>query len=174
MWHDSPLVAFHRGEASDSAGRRIDEILAWDDGRLERTHDYIQWLFPTRVHSRFNPDAPVLNARDIEAFRDDERLRESLLRGLRRMLAFYGLDCVRCGNGPEVRANAAFAARSREWLHRGNHNHLRITRILECLHTLGLEQHAGAFFEFLHSLYERYPDCVADVTYDYWRRAAGK
>ena len=56
----SPVVAFYRGEMPDSQGRRLADIQAWDDERLEIVHDYIQWLFPLPERSAFNPKAPLL------------------------------------------------------------------------------------------------------------------
>src|SRR5262245_17647755 len=35
----SRLVEFYRGEASDTEGRRLEEIWAWDDDSLEAVHD---------------------------------------------------------------------------------------------------------------------------------------
>jgi Opioid growth factor receptor (OGFr) conserved region len=40
------LVSFYAGLAPDNQGRFLKEIQNWSDERLERTHDYIQWLFP--------------------------------------------------------------------------------------------------------------------------------
>ena len=51
---ESALITFYRGSGTDHAGRRIDEILSWDDAALESVHDYIQWLFPLDEPSRFN------------------------------------------------------------------------------------------------------------------------
>src|SRR5262245_5587601 len=64
----SRLLDFYRGEGTDAEGRRLDDILAWRDGRLEAVHDFIQWLFPLPEPSRFNPDAPLLTPHDIAAF----------------------------------------------------------------------------------------------------------
>merc|ERR1739848_580988 len=41
------LLNFLKGSGVDCKGRRLDDILEWDFSRLERCHDYIQWLFPT-------------------------------------------------------------------------------------------------------------------------------
>ncbi|MGH9411741.1 MAG: opioid growth factor receptor-related protein, partial [Vicinamibacterales bacterium] len=49
----SVVVDLYSG-GSDDEGRTLQQILAWDDDRLERAHDYIQWLFPTRQPSGVN------------------------------------------------------------------------------------------------------------------------
>jgi hypothetical protein len=53
------IVAFYLNQRPDSQGRMIEDIWLWDSHRLEYTHDYIQWLFPLKQKSRFNPDAPL-------------------------------------------------------------------------------------------------------------------
>ena len=41
-----PIVMFLEGEGTDAHGRTVFEIVAMDDIALDRTHDFIQWLFP--------------------------------------------------------------------------------------------------------------------------------
>ena len=60
-----PLVRFYLGTEPDSSGRFIGDIRKWNHERLERTHDYIQWLFPTRNRSQFNSSAPTLDEEQI-------------------------------------------------------------------------------------------------------------
>jgi len=40
-----PVVVFFAG-GKDDEGRTLDEMLSWSDLKLERLHDYIQWMFP--------------------------------------------------------------------------------------------------------------------------------
>ena len=70
-----PIIDFYLGKAPDGAGRCIEEIWKFGHERLERVHDYIQWLFPLPDKSPFNRDAPVLTPKTIRAFR--ERLAPS-------------------------------------------------------------------------------------------------
>lgn len=42
----STLIAFYDGSGKDDLGRSLQEILQWDANRLERTHNFIQTLFP--------------------------------------------------------------------------------------------------------------------------------
>jgi hypothetical protein len=142
----SALLAFYRGEGPDAAGRTIDEVWAFDHRRLEMVHDFIQWLFPLPEPSRFNPDAPLLTADDIAAFRHDPELRRRAVRSLDLMLDFYGLERT----DGEIRRGKNFA--KAHWLTALNHNHLRLTRILLFLRHAGLEGEAQAFFA-----------CLADI-----------
>jgi len=134
------VVAFYSG-GRDADGRTLDQILAWDDERLEAVHDYVQWVFPTRQPSGVNPFAPLVTDGTVRAFADDNLLRDRLRAALDRMLAFYGLR--RDGSRIEI-DDARFPVRSRVWLHAGNHNHLRLTRIMDSLATLGLVDDARA------------------------------
>lgn len=152
--------------ATDDRGRTIDEIRAWDDDRLEATHDYIQWLFPLASPSGANPSAPLLDAATIEAFRADARLRDGLLASFEVMLRFFGLKLEQ--NPPEVSQLPNFSRRAEVWL--GSHNLLRITRILISLRTLGLEENARAFFDYLVQLNRRERARIGS-SFQFWQRA---
>lgn len=169
--HDDRLVRFFSGGADD-AGRTHAEILAWDDERLEQVHDYIQWLFPLPERSGANPAAPVLDAVSIAAIRADAGMQARLRAAWRRMLAFYGFE-VRQG---AVAEGAAFARRAAVWLHPGDHNHLRITRILRSLRVLGLEAEAQQFWRALADLYKRDRTAarqrITERSFAYWEQAA--
>src|SRR5690242_21541031 len=86
------LLGFYSDVGPDNRGRFLREIQHWPDDELERTHDYIQWLFPLEEPSGFNLNAPTLNAYTINRFRSDADLRRRLQTSLVRMLAFYGLE----------------------------------------------------------------------------------
>lgn len=163
------IVAFYSG-GRDAAGRTLDEILAWDDERLEAVHDYIQWMFPTRQPSGVNPFAPLVSADTIRAFAAGEALRTRLGHSLDRMLAFYGLR--REVSRIEIDA-ARFPARARTWLHPGNHNHLRLTRIMASLSALGLREDASALQRCLLEDVCARPGAgrVAAQTMNFWRGA---
>jgi hypothetical protein len=63
--------------------------------------------------------------------------------------------------------------KSRGWLHAGNHNHLRLTRILTSLRLLGLDDQSRALFLCLEQIAGGHPHAISATTLDYWRRAAG-
>jgi hypothetical protein len=122
-----PLHAFLRGEGRDGRGRRLDEVLVFDDTRIEMVHDFVQWLFPLKARSGAQPDAPVLTDPEIAAIRADAAAQDNLRRATERMLRFY-----RATDG---------------WLTAHDHNHLRITRIVTSLSLLAGEAPARAFLE---------------------------
>ena len=171
MAHDDRLTRFFALGVDDD-GRTFGEILSWDDARLERVHDYIQWIFPLPERSGANPGAPVLDAQTIAAIRGNEDTQWRLRGGFVRMLAFYGFTW----QDGTVLEGPRFAAAARNWLHAGNHNHLRLTRMLRSLRVLGLGHEAAALWEALRSLYERESAAgrrtITPETFEFWRQAA--
>jgi hypothetical protein len=168
------ILDFYSGASPDHGGRYLQEILEWSDNGLERTHDYIQWLFPLPERSGFNVSAPVLDAGTIHEFRSRLELQRNMRASFVRMLTFYGLEMV--GLPGPIRPSSYFAQRSANWLTESNHNHLRITRILRSLRILGLKAEALAFFDCLAAIYNaeagnRSPR-ISDETFRFWRSAA--
>ena len=172
MDRDADRLKRFFGGSTDDEGRTFEEIAGWDDGRLEMVHDYIQWLFPLPERSGANPSAPVLDAESIAAIRGDAEMQGRLRAGFERMLAFYGFAL----EGDALVEGSRFAASSRNWLHAGNHNHLRLTRMLRSLRVLGLEREAMLLWDALRALYERERAAgrrtIAAETFAFWKRAA--
>jgi hypothetical protein len=163
----SNILDFYRG-GSDDKGRTQDEILAWPDSELEAVHDFIQWLFPLPERSGANPDAPILDAATMDAFHRSVEFQQRLRQSFLRMLHFYGFDF----DAGSVQPAANFASRSSNWLSPGNHNHLRLTRMLRSLRLLGLTSESAALFESLSEIYRNHPDCIPSRTYQFWTDAA--
>jgi Opioid growth factor receptor (OGFr) conserved region len=88
------------------------------------------------------------------------------------MLKFYGLVLQMVNHRWVVRKGTNWEARSPNWMNRNSHNHLRITRILICLRTLGLSEIAFAYYETLTTIYrsEGQGKITAD-TFEYWTQA---
>lgn len=170
----SRLVDFYLGQRSDTEGRNIETIWAWDDRRLEEVHDYIQWLFPLVEKSRFNPTAPVLTAADRQMFNASDELKSRVLASFKRMLQFYGLQCFEDMAAISITTADTFADRRDDWLHWGDHNHLRITRILTSLRLLGLDAYAQAFFHCLTQIDKAEPDAIDPRSYAFWKAAVSK
>jgi hypothetical protein len=170
MTHDR-AVSFYSG-GDDHRGRTLDQILAWSDEHLESTHDYIQWMFPTVVPSGVNRHAPLVTDVTRKAFDERPELRDRLRRSLDRMLAFYGLRRESGANGTPriVIDEARFRERKSVWLWPGNHNHLRLTRIMQSLAALGLHSEAAALQRCLVSDVFEGPGIgrITGDTYEYW------
>jgi len=165
----SRLIEFYLGEVPDAEGRTIHDILNFDLREMETVHDYIQWLFPLKERSHFNPNAPALSEQDIAQFRRSEYLKRTLLDAFAKMLGFYGLEL----QDHRIVRSSAWDQRKR-WLTPFSHNFLRITRILTSLRLLGLEEYAQAFYVALNDLYKVYADRIGSDTWRYWTEAAGQ
>ena len=176
MSGDARLLEFYSGRATDDRGRYLREILEWSDQELESVHDYIQWLFPLREPSAFNPRAPLLDDAAMGEFRRSGELQRNVLASFERMLRFYGFELAAAAEDCVVRRAVNFSERARVWLAPMNHNHLRITRILKCLRLVGLEDHGRAFFDALAAIHEsekrRARLAITAETFRFWRDAA--
>lgn len=150
----SRILDFYRG-GPDHRGRRLSEILTWNAERLEHTHDYIQWLFPLPEPSAFQPSAPQLTAEDAAEFRRSPELQGRMRQALATMLAFYGFE----PRGPQP------------WLAPGDHNLLRLTRMVRSLRLAGLDAEAQGLFDRLEKLYRLHPDAIGPISFTFWRNA---
>jgi hypothetical protein len=170
-----PLIQFYRGQIGDNCGRKLDEILLWDNDRLEYTHDYIQWLFPLRSPSPINPAAPTLDNDQIIEFQMDSELKFKLEEAFKRMMNFYGFSHNNDSGQITIEMARNWNERKRVWLKPGNHNYRRITRILESLKYFGLSAHAMAFYKILMKVYES-PDGrgIDDKSVRFWMSAVGR
>ncbi len=147
----SAVTAFLEGEGPDGRGRTVFDVLAFDDVALERTHDFIQWLFPLREPSGAAPDAPVLADADIAAIQDSVAAQCALAAATDRMDAFY--------------------AATHDWLMPNDHNHLRITRIIRSLRLLRGDEAADAFKAVIVARVEATRAPVSARSRGYWATA---
>ena len=124
-----------------------------------------------------NPSAPLLDPEVIAAFRSRQDLRDALVRSLETMLRFYGFKLDGSDDEPTVRCSEQFEARVSNWMTPGNRNHLRITRILACLRTLGFSRHAQALFRALQEVYwsetQAKSRAISEESFSFRRSAAG-
>lgn len=148
----SRLIDFYRGRGTDDAGRTFHEMMDFAEDALEREHSYIQWLFPLPEPSRFHPDAPLLTEEDLAEFTHPD----SVLRTIQARRA-----CILMLN---------FFVTTTAWRAPGDHNHLRITRILRFLTLIGLDGEALTFLRVA----ERDAPNVSERTRWYWREALNK
>jgi Opioid growth factor receptor (OGFr) conserved region len=168
----SQIVPFYLEETVDTEGRMLAEIWAWDFEELECAHDYIQWLFPLTQASAFNLDAPLVDESVIAKFAENQQLRQNLLKSVVVMLAFYGWEGIVDTTGElSIKTISCREKRQVEWICPCDHNYLRITRILQCLMTFGLQQSALAFYECLQQIYREHSDLIGGETFSYWTNA---
>jgi len=148
-----PLHAYLANAGTDGRNRSVEDVLAFSDEALERVHDYIQWLFPLPTRSSAQPDAPVLTEDEIAAIRRDGPAIANLRRAAERMLRFYD--------------------RTDWWLTWSDHNHLRITRILQSLRLLAGQDAARSFYDAVMARHEAAGSPVNPRSLRYWAEAIG-
>ncbi|KAL1265671.1 hypothetical protein QQF64_003698 [Cirrhinus molitorella] len=112
---------------------------------LEIVLTCIHWLFPLQDQG-VNWSAHCLTIKEIQLFRKDEQAKSKLVKSYKLMLDFYGIRLVNESTG-EVERAPNWRDRFRN-LNRYSHNNLRITRILKCLGTLGLEHYQAPLVKF--------------------------
>ena len=71
------IVEYYRGNGETFGGYSLEQVLAWDNHMWECCHDFIQWTFPTRKRSAYQPDAPILTDEDIKIIRSDELIQKN-------------------------------------------------------------------------------------------------
>lgn len=160
----SALVSFYRNSGPDHAGRMIAEIHGFDFHKLERTHDYIQWLFPLVTRSGFNRAAPILTEDDRALFHHDAVVRDHFRKSLSLMMEFYGFRDTGCS---ELERTERWLERRDNWQTRDNHNLLRITRILRSSMLCGFVPEARAFHNAVMQAAEERPGSC-DKSYAFW------
>ena len=122
------LIAFLKNEETDFKGRSLTDIWAYDDSQIEANHDFIQLLFPLNKASKHSFHGVYLNddAQVIE-IKNNKAIQTNILTSANWFLMF--LD------------------RIDHWRVGYNHNHLRITRIIECLRLLINNYEADKFYK---------------------------
>jgi len=106
------IYGFFAGLSPDHAGRTIHDYLEMSNETLELLHDYIQWAFPTRQPSQCQAaNAPLLSDEAVALVNGDMKAQGNYYAMWKRIIKFY--------------------METKHWLVDVNHNHMRITRIIE-------------------------------------------
>jgi Opioid growth factor receptor (OGFr) conserved region len=143
---------------------KLDEILAWPNSKLESTHDFIQLVFPNFEKSKYNTNTPDLTLEEVNAIKNDPVAYTNMLNAWRRMFDFYGF---------KLQSDTVLIDFfTPHWISLGNHNYLRITRIIKCMKIFQLDNLANSLMNCLEELYPEYSVQIGLVTLDFWRNAA--
>lgn len=164
----SEIKKFYIEGCPNAAGYTLEDILSQSDSWLEQRHDYIQWLFPTDQTSQYNPKAPVISQKSADKLiqKYEDILKERVIKSFFRMAKFYGFRVFYIvGNSVVVEPNDIL---EKGWLSKGNHNFLRLTRIMESLQLFGLNNYYKALKECLLDIAAKYPDIIGEKTKMYW------
>ena len=116
----------------DFHGRMLADIWAFSDFQIEKTHNFIQWVFPTTTPSASVPGSPVLKLEEVHLIRQNAEALENLYRSAEWYLGFL--------------------ERNTFWIKSHDHNHLRITRAIQSLRLLGDADEADYFKDQIREL----------------------
>ena len=137
--------------------------------QLEGRHDYIQWLFPSPEASRFNAASLPLSLEEALAIRSDPIAKERIRRSFLLITDFYGFE-MSDDDGTLRRNPRTWQSRFENLNTPGNHNFMRISRIINCLNNTGWEIYSKPFLAALyHEAFEtRALNCCCDSFARYW------
>lgn len=131
----SKLADFLINSGKTDAGLTFEDIMYLRDAELELHHDWIQWVFPSPKGSRVIPNSPILTQEDFDALKKE----------------YYHLDRLVIAKNRYLR----FLEDTDYWMADHDHNHLRITRAIECLSLFRGQDYATEFYDAVFRLLAR-------------------
>lgn len=146
------FLNFLSKEGKDFKGRTLESIWSFSDEDIERTHDFIQILFPLNKPSESAFHGYYLDSEDlIEQIRSNTIARENILKSSNWYLSFLTRNV---------------------WLWNRNydHNQLRITRVIECLRLLIAEDEADKFYDDVLKIIKD-NNKVNQTSLNFWKNA---
>ena len=147
------IYKFLKGLEPDDQGRLIHQIWNFSDIEIERTHDFIQRLFPLNEPSPLSLNKfYIKNPALIERIRIDPTIAKNLIASKNFFLGFL--------------------SRNDQWQRNHNHNQLRITRIIKSLLLLVSRDDAESFHRDVISLIH-VNSFIPTKAYEHWDLALG-
>ena len=146
------FLNFLSKEGNDFKGRTLESIWSFSDEDIERTHDFIQILFPLNKQSESAFHGYYLDSEElIEQIRSSSKARENILKSSNWYLSFLTRNV---------------------WLWNRNydHNQLRITRVIECLRLLISEDEADKFYDDVLTIIKD-NNKVNQTSLNFWKNA---
>lgn len=154
------LKLFYVANGENDRGFTLKALWGKPDNWLERSHMFIQWMFPLPTPSRGNIYAPLLDEDAIIFFHDSAQAQDNLVKSFLRFCQLLGLQVVDSKHGPQVIKGERFALRKEDWFTIKSHTDSRITRVLTSLTLLGRSDLAHALLAGLKMLMQDEDDCV--------------
>ena len=148
-------------QAGQSGGRDLmvtfNGIMRYSAAELEGEHSFIQYLFPTTAVGRYNRRAPALDQETVRTLNMNSDVKRKQRLAFRVMLNFFQLKEENQGT-PAYRIVPSYDYSNQipPWLKPGNHNQLRLTRMVKSLYLLGNEQEAVALHKVINEQGHKY------------------
>ncbi|KAI1454151.1 hypothetical protein F4805DRAFT_334434 [Annulohypoxylon moriforme] len=165
------LIAFLNPHVSapNSDGHRLEEILEWDDERLQNGRGYMDWLFPVP----YNSDR--IDQQTLIYCRSSNEILWNMRVSFTRMMALYGFDVEYDHENGEGELRIGFPRNNRDsfkrWLKDTDHSHTRIARIFVCLRLFSLTDEAVKAYEAFTYVNELFGNPVSNDTLDIWTQS---
>tara|TARA_B100000963_G_C22218957_1_gene490716 strand:- start:89 stop:535 length:447 start_codon:yes stop_codon:yes gene_type:complete len=122
------LREFLKNNETDIYHRYISEIWSFNDEQIETTHNFIQFLFPLTQPSKNSLNKIYINSDDLLCeLKSDKKVRESII---------YSSNWY-----------FSFLERNQHWQTYYDHNHLRISRVIESLNVIVSNRQANRFYK---------------------------
>jgi hypothetical protein len=153
-------INFFKNKITNENGLKLKDILNYNDKELEDKHNFIQYIFPLKSLSKYNPNAPIIDDEFIKAAKSDKKIRENIVRVYKRMMSFYGFD-LKTRPLRLVDRNE-----KKHWLKKNDHNYLRLSRIINFLFLVRMEILGYILFKELSKLRETGE--IDDKTFKIW------
>lgn len=144
----SKVTDFFINEGTDHKGRTHADLVNFTDAEFEACHDHIQWMFPLheRSYHAKSDEIPILTEEDIDILLLSHKASEAMRKGFKRFIKFL--------------------LSSDTWCQNGNHNLLRITRVIRSLRLFGKDDIAKRMHEQVTLAGKAYD--LDPVTFKYW------
>ena len=155
-----PIIAFYLDFRSikEQIGFTYWDVMGFDGNTFEGCHNHIQWLFPLKEPSQFNPNAPLVTAETLNFFMESPHIPWQMDAAFKKYLSLYFMS----GMGYDT------------WVTPNNHNFLRITRILKSQRLFGLDSNADILYnDYLEPICKnpRYNKIIGETTQKFWKEA---
>lgn len=175
------IESFLIGTGTNDHNKSYKQIIRYNNTQLESDHAFIQWVFPTETPSMFNPTAPVITKEQAAKLSKIGAVKENMHRMFMRMLLFYGIRLISNIELEENKDDSLIViqqgrrtswvfdkTRVEEWLQDGNHNLLRISRILESLRLFNRESDHALLCDVIKTLSTYKPEITKWSCWEYW------
>ena len=143
------LISFYRDKYPANGKKNYyfnDIVNNWTDYQLEKSHDFIQWLFPDETGG-VNSNAPKLTDKDIHVFKKDKKIRAKVISATIRMLLFYGYELQLGDRLAPKRVKDIERKEHNDYIGLySKHNYRRITRIMTFLNKIEMFYLSVIFF----------------------------
>lgn len=168
------LIEYYIGKGTDSAGRTFDEAILLNERAMEKSHDVVQWVFPTITPSQMQKHSPVLDDATIKILKDDLLFKSRYKYALEKYLTFWRIPFRISPYTASILIDETIPdGLNQSWTYAGDHNQLRLARVLESTRLLGLENTSRDLFHALIRFVGK--DNEHDITarnVAYWYKAA--